>query len=175
MILTIARHAAITLFALATAGIQGASAQGANMVPAVQVFGSWGTYATGEGASRVCFAMSEPKERLPANLNRGPGHLYVSIRPADKVRGEVGVVLGFAARDSDPATATIGDRTFAMMKQGESLFLANPAEESAFIAALRQGSDLSVKLTSARGNAVTEVYSLSGFTRSWELAQKQCP
>lgn len=175
MILTMFRHATAALVLLFAAGITGASAQGANTVPAVQIFGPWGTYVSGEGAGRICFAMSEPKERLPANLNRGPGYLSVSIRPAEKVRGEASVVLGFAARESDPATATIGDRTFAMLKQGETLFLQNPAEESAFIAAMRQGSDLSVKLTSARGNAVTEVYSLSGFTRSLELAQKQCP
>lgn len=175
MILTLFRHAASSLALLLLAGVSGASAQGANAIPALQIFGPWGTYVSGEGASRVCFVTSEPKERLPANLNRDPGYLSVSIRPGDKVRGEVSVVLGFSARESEPATATIGDRSFAMLKQGETLFLQNPAEESAFIAALRQGSELSVKLTSARGNAVTDVYSLSGFTRSWELAQKQCP
>lgn len=174
MILTLFRTISVFLAMFAAAGFGSAHAQGANTVPAVQIFGPWGTYVAGEGSNRICFAMSEPKERLPANLNRGPGYLSVSIRPADKVRGEVSVVLGFGARESDPATATIGERTFAMLKQGETLFLQNPAEEGAFIAALRQGSDLSVKLTSARGNAVTEIYSLSGFTRSWELAQKQC-
>lgn len=174
MILTPFRHATVSLALLFLAGVNAAIAQGTNTVPAVQIFGPWGTYVSGEGAGRICFAMSEPKERLPASLNRGPGYLSVAIRPADKVRGEVSVVLGFGARESEPATATVGDRTFAMLKQGETLFVQNPAEESAFIAALRQGSDLSIKLTSARGNAVTDVYSLSGFTRSWELAQKQC-
>src|SRR6201987_2813385 len=50
-------------------------------------FDDWVAYAT-PGAKKICYALSVPKERLPKNLNRDPGYLFVSYRPDEKVRGE---------------------------------------------------------------------------------------
>ncbi len=147
-----------------------------NQAALLESAGAWGAYASQQGpGGKICYALSQPKDRLPKGLNRDPAYLYVSIRPRERVKGEISWVLGFPTKETGPAEAQIGDRKFALVTKGDKSWLRNPAEEAAFIAALRDGSDLSVKLTSARGNTLTDTYSLSGFSKSWDRTQKECP
>lgn len=164
------------------------AAAAGNQAALLESAGAWGAYASQQGpAGKICYALSQPKDRLPKGLNRDPAYLYVSIRPRERVKGEISFVLGFPVKSTrvpntnppvinyEPGEATIAQRTFALVTKGDKAWLRNPAEEAAFIAALREGADLSVKLTSARGNALTDVYSLSGFSKSWDRTQKECP
>jgi invasion protein IalB len=154
---------------------QAAASPSANQAAQLESSGSWGAYASQQGRNKVCYALSQPKERLPKNLNRDPAYLFVSIRSAEKVRGEVSFVLGFPSKDGGPAEAVIGDKTFAVVTKGDKAWVRNPAEEPQFVAALREGTDLLVKMTSARGNSLSDKYSLAGFQKSWERALKECP
>ncbi len=136
--------------------------------------GSWTAFSS-QGVRKVCYAMSQPKERLPKNLNRDPGFLFVSSRPADKVRGEVSWVLGFPAKEGVAAEAKVDDKAYALITKGDKAWLKNPAEEGQFIEALEAGTSLSVKATSGRGNSLTDKYILTGFKKSWDRASKECP
>lgn len=152
-----------------------APASTANQAAQLESSGAWGAYASQQGRAKVCYALSQPKERIPKNLNRDPAYLYVSIRPVEKVKGEISLVLGFPTKETGPAEAVIGDKTFALVTKGDKAWLRNPAEEALFVTALRDGADLTVKLTSARGNALSDKYSLAGFQKSWDRTQKECP
>jgi invasion protein IalB len=154
---------------------QPAAASSANQAARIESSGSWGAYASQQGRNKVCYALSKPNERLPKNLNRDPAYLFVSIRSVEKVRGEVSFVLGFPGKDGGPAEAVIDDKTYPLVVKGDKAWVGNPAEEPQFVAALRDGTDLVVKLTSARGNTLTDKYSLAGFQKSWERALKECP
>lgn len=151
------------------------AASPANQAAQLESSGAWGAYASQQGRAKVCYALSQPKERIPKNLNRDPAYLFVSIRPAEKVKGEVSFVLGFPTKETGPAEAVIGDKKFALVTKGDKAWVRNPAEEPQFVAALRDGADLTVKLTSARGNALSDKYSLAGFQKSWERTLKECP
>lgn len=155
--------------AVAAAGA--AAAQAAQL----DMQGSWGAYASQQGKARVCYALAQPSDRLPKNLNRDPAYLFVSIRPAEKVRGEVSVVLGFSAKDGAPAQAVVDGKAFDLVTKDGKAWVRDPAQEGQVVAAFQAGTDLQIKTSSARGNALTDVYSLAGFTRIWERAQKECP
>ncbi len=58
-----------------------ALAQGAPNPTLIGQYGDWGVYVS--KTPRVCFALSQPKERLPAGLNRDPGYIFISTRPAE--------------------------------------------------------------------------------------------
>jgi hypothetical protein len=137
-------------------------------------FSDWGAYASGQGRSRICYALSQPKERLPADLKRDPAYLFVSFRPAENVRNEIAVVMGFATRDGAAAAATIGDADYALITKGPNAWVRNPAEENQVIAAFTRGRDVTIKATSARGNTTTDRYSLIGFTQALDRARKEC-
>jgi Invasion associated locus B (IalB) protein len=152
----------------------GAQGPGGGQATLLATFNDWGAYATGQGRTKVCYALSQPKDRQPKDLKRDPGYLFVSFRPADNVRNEVALVMGFATRDGGPAEATVGTSTYALITKGGNAWIRNPTEESQVIAAFSKGKDVNVKATSGRGNATTDRYSLSGFAQALDRARKEC-
>jgi hypothetical protein len=149
-------------------------APGGGQATLLATFNDWGAYATGQGRTKVCYALSQPKDRQPKDLKRDPGYLFVSFRPADNVRNEIAVVMGFATRDGGPAEAVVGTNTYALVTKGGNAWIRNPAEESQVIAAFSKGKDLTVKATSGRGNATSDRFSLSGFAQALDRARKEC-
>ena len=138
-------------------------------------FGEWTAYASQQGRAKVCYILTKPKERLPKTLNRDPGFLFITSRPAEQVRNEVSFVLGFAAKETTPGEAAIGQTVFALAPKGKNAWIANAAEENAFIEAARRGQSLLVKVTSGRGNLSTDRYSLAGLTPAIERMRRECP
>jgi invasion protein IalB len=138
-------------------------------------FSDWGAYATGQGKGRICYALSQPKARLPANLKDTPGYLFVSHRPAEKVRNEVSFVMGFDLKEGTDHQAVIGTTQIALLSKGGNIWVKNPADEPRLIDAMRKGADLYVKGTSKRNNPTTDRYSLKGLDDALERVQKECP
>jgi hypothetical protein len=136
-------------------------------------FDDWIAYAT-PGSTKICYALSVPKERLPKNLNRDPGYLFVSFRPAEKVRGEIAVVMGYPVKEDAPAQAVLGTNSFELAGKDTSLFVHNAAEEGTMLAAMRRGGSLVVKASSRRGNATTDKFSLTGIVQALDQAEKAC-
>ncbi|MFI5013435.1 MAG: hypothetical protein ACHQAY_13920 [Hyphomicrobiales bacterium] len=136
-------------------------------------FEDWIAYST-PGARKICYALSVPKERLPKNLNRDPGYLFVSYRPDEKVRGEIAVVMGFAVKEDAPAQAVLGSTTFQLAGKDSSLFVHNAAEEGTMLAAMKKSASLVIKASSKRGNATTDRYSLAGIAQALDQAEKAC-
>lgn len=137
-------------------------------------FGDWGAYASQQGKSKICFALSQPKEREPKNLNRDPAYLFVTTWPAEGVRNEVSLVMGFAAKDGTDAQALVGQSAFALVTKSENAWVKNPAEEGQVLSAFTRGDKLLVKVESKRGNKLTDEYSLKGFVQSLERVKKEC-
>lgn len=150
-----------------------AMAQGPGSPSLVGQFGDWGVYVN-QGGSKVCFALSQPKERLPANLNRDPGYIFISTRPGDNVRNEFSVLVGFPLKEDADPSIQIGNDTFALYARQSGAWIRNVAEESRLIDAMRKGRDLTMKSTSARGNANTDRYSLSGIAQALDRAAQEC-
>jgi hypothetical protein len=139
------------------------------------VFGDWGAYASDTAKGKVCYALARPKERLPKSLKRDDAYLFISNRPAEGVRNEVSVVLGFPAKDGSEGSAVIGATSFALVTKGDAAWVKNAAEDAAFVETLRKGQSLTVKATSKKGNESTDRYALSGFVQALDRVKKECP
>lgn len=140
----------------------------------VQSYGDWGAYAVKGAKARTCYALSAPKERLPAGLKRDPAYLFVSQRPAEGVRNEISFVMGFDVRPNSAPKAEIGNVSFKLVAKGPNLWIKNAAEEVRALDAMRKGARIVVKAMSLRGNLTTDSYSLSGLTQALERIQKEC-
>lgn len=138
-------------------------------------FGDWGAFATPQAKARTCYALSQPKTRAPANLQRDPAYVFVSHRPAEKVRNEIAIIMGFDVKGDSKPTVEIGDEAFELVAKGAHLWLRNAAEESKFIAAMRKGARMTIKARSMRNNLTTDSYSLSGVSQALDRATKECP
>ena len=151
-----------------------AAGPGGASAVAVATFADWTVYTAQSGRQKICYALTQPKDRAPKNLNRDPAYLFVSFRPAQNVRNEVALVMGFAAKDDAPAEAVIGSASYALLTQEENAWLKNPAEEGQAIATMQKGQAVTVKAQSRRGNQLTDRYSLSGFGQALDRARKEC-
>lgn len=160
--------------AAATAGKSGQAATGPGGAALLASYGDWGVYTAQSGRSKICYALSQPKDRQPKNLSRDPAYLFVSFRPAENVKNEVAVVLGFAAKENGPSTAAVGNTSYALLTKATNAWLKNPAEEGQAIATMSKGQSLLVKAQSARGNQLTDRYSLNGFGPALDRARKEC-
>ena len=141
----------------------------------IGTFGDWKALTTGKDKQKVCYALSQPKERLPAKLNRDPGFLFISNRVADGAKHEVAFKLGFAAKAGQDGALTAGAGNFPLVANGDSAFLKNPAQENQLIELMKKAPGISIKMASARGNETTDKYSTSGFVKALEAVTKECP
>ena len=149
-------------------------AQGPGGASLLTSYGDWGVYTAQTGRSKICYALSQPKDRLPKNVNRDPAYLFVSFRPAENVKNEVALVLGFAAKENGPAEASVGNASYALITKASNAWLKNPAEEGQAITTMARSGTVTVKMQSARGSSLTDRYSLNGFGKALEHARKEC-
>lgn len=138
-------------------------------------YGDWGAFLAQGAKDKTCYALATPKERAPAALKRDPAYVFISNRPAEKVRNEVSVIMGFAMKDGGEAHADIGGTSFDLIAKGSDAWIKNPAEESQFVEALKKGSKLIVKAPSIKGKVTIDTYSLAGISDALEQVHKDCP
>jgi hypothetical protein len=139
-------------------------------------YGDWGAYAASPGGNKVCFALAKPKttKMEPAGRNRDASYLFVSTRPAEKVKNEVSVIIGYPFKSSSDAIAEVGTTKFAMYTQNDGAWIKNVAEEARMVESMRKGADLTVKGTSGRGTQSTDQYSLKGLAQALDKIEQEC-
>jgi len=137
-------------------------------------FGEWGAYQT-QGKAKTCYALAKPKSRDPKTLTRDPAYVFISTRPAENVKNEISIIIGFPMKDGSEASAEIGSASFSLLAKGANAWVKNPAEESQFIAAMKKGAKLVVTADSVKGKTTTDTYALTGLAQALDKVHKECP
>lgn len=139
-------------------------------------YGDWGAYTASPAGKKVCFALGKPKttKTEPAGRKRDPAYVFVSTRPAEKVKNEVSIIIGYPFKTSSDATAEVGTAKFAMYTLNDGAWIKNVAEEARMVDAMRKGADLTVKGTSGRGTQSTDEYSLKGLSQALDKVDQEC-
>ena len=139
-------------------------------------YGDWGAYSAAPGGKKVCFALAKPASSTtnPPNRPRDPAYLFVSTRPAEKVKEEISVIIGYPFKSNSDATIEIGATNFALYTQNDGAWIKNAAEEARMLEAMRKGQDLTVKGESGRGTKTTDVFSLKGISQALDRAAQEC-
>ena len=139
-------------------------------------FADWGAYYAAPGGRKVCFALSKPtaSKTEPVGRKRDQPYLFISNRPAENIRNEVSLIIGYPFKPSSDATAEIGTAKFTMQTQNDGAWFKSAPEEVRFIEAMRKGADLIVKGMSGRGTATTDQFSLKGLSQALERADREC-
>ncbi len=139
-------------------------------------YGDWGAYTAAPGGKKVCFALAKPvnSSTSPPNRPRDPAYMFVSSRPAEKVKDEVSIIFGYGTKPSADANIEVGGANYAMYTQADGAWVKNAAEEPRLVDIMRKSQDLTVKGTSARGTASTDVYSLKGLSQALDRVGQEC-
>lgn len=161
----------------------------------VASFGNWSVFAAGLSQSRICYAISQPQQRLPKTLTRGPAFLFVTVRKADNVANEVALIMGFPVKTGGSKAASgsakgaagsaktggssesqllIGRAKFALVGKDKNAWLRDPKDEPKLVADMSKQQKLTVKAFTQNGEESTDEYSLDGFVDALKRTRDEC-
>jgi hypothetical protein len=139
-------------------------------------FGDWGAYSANSGGKQICYALAKPSSQAtqPPNRPRDPAYIFVSTRPAENVRNEISIVIGYPFKPGYEASADIGSAKYALYTQNDGAWVKNPAEEARMVDTMRRGADLVVTGESGRGTKSTDRYNLKGLSQALDRVTQEC-
>jgi hypothetical protein len=139
-------------------------------------FGDWGAYAAASGGRKVCYALAKPvsQQTNPSGRPRDPAYFMISTRPAENVRDEVFIMIGYPFKPGSEASVDIGSAKYTMYTQNDGAWIKNAAEEARMIDALRKAQEVTVSGVSGRGTQSTDRYSLRGLGQALDRAGQEC-
>lgn len=139
-------------------------------------YGDWGAYAGQTGARKVCFALAQPgsSQTNPPNRPRDPVFFFVSTRPADSVRNEVSIIMGYKVKAGSEASAEVAGTKFTLQTQADNAWLKDASEEARMVEAMRKGPEIVIKGVSGRGTQTTDKYSLKGLAQALDRVGQEC-
>ncbi len=170
------RSALVAAAAAALATAAAAQPKPTDQATLLGQFGDWGAYKASPNGKVVCFALSKPTSAVtePAGRPRDASYSFVSTRPAEKVKNEVSVIVGYPQKPGIDATATVGSASYVMYTQNDGAWVKNAAEEAQMVEAMKKGADLVIKSESARGTKTTDTYSLKGIAEALDKVADEC-
>ena len=127
---------------------------------------AWGAYSHNGSNGKICYVLSVPTQKEPADRDHGDVFFMVAKHPGQNVNFEPQFTVGYPFADESKVTLEIDGKKFSMFTKGSNAWMENPAEESTVVAAMRAGSKMSVTGQSRRGTQTRYAYSLSGVTAS---------
>jgi len=139
-------------------------------------YSDWGAYTASPGGKKICFVLAKPKSSKtePAGRSRDQAYMFISSRPAENVKNEVSVIVGYPFKTSSDATVEVGGAKFALYTQNDGAWIKNVADEARMVDAMRKAADVTVKGTSGKGANSTDQYSLKGLAQALERVDQEC-
>lgn len=148
---------------------------GAGKPEQLGTYGEWGAYLAQGGKDKTCYALGQPKDRQPkAKLKDTSAYVFISSRPGEGVRNEVAINLGYPTKDGSAATAQIDGDNWELITKGTNAWVKDQSKEKEFVGALRGGSKLVVKASSAKGTSTTDTYTLKGLSDALARVAQEC-
>ncbi|MCO4317354.1 invasion associated locus B family protein [Phyllobacterium sp. 21LDTY02-6] len=128
----------------------------------ISQFNAWGAYSYQQGKGKVCYVLSVPVDKQPAQVDHGDNFFMVSQKPGQNVSFEPQFKAGYDLQENSKVLVKIDNRTFSMFTNGSHGWMENAAEEPQLVAALRAGTNMTINAVSKRGTKTSYAYSLKG-------------
>ncbi len=138
-------------------------------------YGDWVAYVAKAGREKTCYALGQPKERQPkGKLKDTPGYIFISSRPSEGIRNEIAINLGYATKDNSIGTADIDGESYDLVTKGTNAWIKDQSREKEIVGALRGGAKLTIKASSLKGTATSDLYSLKGLADALARVAQEC-
>ena len=122
----------------------------------------------------VCYAVSQPKDSSPKNVNRDAVHFLITNRPGDKIKGEVNTIIGYPFKKGSNATVQIDGTNFKLFTSGDGAWADSSDKDRKVVTAMKRGSKMTVIGRSQRGTKTVDRYSLAGVTAAVDKINGTC-
>lgn len=136
--------------------------------------GAWYAYRLDEDGARTCYMVSKPTRTRGSFPKRGDVVAFVTHRPKEGERGAVNFQAGYTYKPNSNVEVKIGDDAFSLFTSKDTAWARSAADDKALVNAMIKGTTMEVKGTPTRGDAITDVYALRGFTVTYDRITKAC-
>ena len=136
--------------------------------------GVWGAFSIPEAKGKACYVAGQPRDSKPDGVRRGPIWLLVTHRPYKKIKGEVGVYVGYPLKTDSTVVINIDGNAFKLYTVDDTAWVENAKQEAKLVRAMRAGKKMVIRGISKRGTKTTDSYSLKGFTRAHKAINRAC-
>ena len=138
----------------------------AQEIKKVGKFKDWETIVVTDGSKKLCFAQSKPVLQSPKK-NPREARLFISFRPADKIKDEVSITSGYQYNTQNSITAKSGKNkyNFDIAQEGFAWIAENKIEKK-MISTMKKGSRIMISGYNSSGSQTIDHYSLLGFTKA---------
>ncbi|MDP6688905.1 MAG: invasion associated locus B family protein [Alphaproteobacteria bacterium] len=136
--------------------------------------GIWGAFSLKEGKGLACYMAGQPDHSAPAGVKRGPIWVLITHRPYKKIKGEVGIYVGYPFKPGSTASIDVDGKKFKLYTVDDTAWMENPKSEAKLVRAMRAGKKMVIRGVSKRGTKTTDRYSLKGFTRAHKAINRAC-
>mgnify|MGYP000462849823 FL=1 len=150
------------------------SARSAEDLKSIGKFKDWETFTVTENNNKICFAQSIPILRAPKKFERNPSRLFVSFRPTEDIIDEISATSGYTFQKEKIVKAKTGKKTFDFFSQENFAWILEDEEEQKFIKAMKKASRVMIIGRTDKGKQTIDHYSLMGFSKAYDTAQKSC-
>ncbi len=133
-----------------------------------------------DDSPKECWGVSSPKESVnsrdgkPVSVRRGDILLFVTFRPGSGGKGEISFTGGYPFATGSNVTVDIDGKSYELFTEGEWAWPGSAEADSDLLAAMKRGSNATLKAASGRGTETKDTFSLRGFTAAMEEAEKRC-
>lgn len=136
--------------------------------------GDWTAYSFKEGPGTVCYMASQPKKAEGAYKKRDQVFALVTHRPAENTKNVFSYIAGYSYQPGSDVELTIDDKTWKLFTHKDMAWAKDADTDNKIADAVRKGSKMTVKGTSARGTLTTDTFSLKGTGGAHDAIAKAC-
>ena len=137
-------------------------------------FKDWETIVVTDGTKKLCFAQSKPVLQSPKK-NPREARLFISFRPADKIKDEVSITSGYQYNTQNSITAKSGKNKIKFdVKKENFAWIGDTGLERKMVNVMKKGSRIMITGYNQSGSQTIDHYSLMGFTKAYNTAKKSC-
>ena len=146
----------------------------AQEIKKVGKFKDWETIVVTDGSNKLCFAQSKPVLQSPKK-NPREARLFISFRPADKIKDEVSITSGYQYNTQNSITAKSGKNKIKFdVKKENFAWIGDTGLEKKMVNVMKKGSRIMITGYNQSGSQTIDHYSLMGFTKAYNTAKKSC-
>ena len=134
----------------------------------------WRVFTRGEGAERICYVQSAPRQANPANADHGDVFFLIASWANGDAREQPSFLAGQRLRPDSPPRVRVGSNRYRMFVSEREGFVEDPGDEADLVDAMRRGAVMRIDATHADGTLVAYEFSLSGVTAALREADALC-
>lgn len=140
----------------------------------IGTFERWTAYSYAEKGATVCYTAAKPAMSRGAPDKRGDVFLLVTHRPNQKTFDVVSFVAGYPFKKGESAELTVGKDKFKLFTEAERAWAPDDKTDRAIAQAMVKSSEMVLRGAPVKGQAVTDTFSLKGFTKAYDAISKAC-